>query len=767
MFARKKPKRWRYLRYAILGFTLLAAGFTLYLDVRVRNEFEGRRFALPARIYARPLELHTGRRITESEIIGELREAGYREGLQEGDGWFALSADGLEIALRNFVFWDGTQPPKRIRVAFASGRIATVRDAENKDLPLARLEPLPIGGIYPANNEDRVLVRLGEVPRHLVQALLATEDRAFYTHHGYDVRGMARAASSLFRGKGLQGGSTLTQQLVKNFFLSPERTLQRKITELVMAVLLELHYGKEDILETYLNEIYLGQDRDRAIHGVGLASLHYFGKTVQNLTLAESALLVGMVKGPAVYDPYKHPDRALERRNLVLRETRAQGFATLEEYAKARAARLAPNAKAAMGTSPHPAFLDLVHRQLRRDYDEADLRSEGLRIFTTLDPRVQSTAEHALTRKLAQFEKEKRFGDAGLEGAVVVTDTQTGEVQALVGGRDPLYRGFNRALDAARPVGSLLKPAIYLTALADPSRYTLVTTIDDGPFTWKSRGAPDWQPANYDKQFHGVVPLRVALSQSYNAASARLGTEIGVERVLATVKKLGIEREMQPYAATLLGAVDLSPIEMAQMYQTIASGGFRVPLRAIREVTTQDGRPLKRYPLAIEQAFPAEPMYLLTAAMQDIVRDGTAKSLISWVPAEIGVAGKTGTTDEQRDAWFAGFTGDRLGVVWIGYDDNRAARLSGAAAALPVWGEMMASLDPEPLALPKPEGIEQVLMDPQSGLRADGGCPGAVELPFAQGSAPAERAPCATAVGVVVEQVKQRTKNWLDRLFGK
>jgi penicillin-binding protein 1B len=419
-----------------------------------------------------------------------------------------------------------------------------------------------------------------------------------------------------------------------------------------------------------------------------------------------------------------------------------------------------------VGTSPHPAFLELVHRQLRREYDEADLRSEGLRVFTTLDPRAQGAAERVLERKLAQFDKEKRFGPPGLEGAVVVTDSQTGEVQALVGGRDVHYRGFNRALDAARPVGSLLKPAIYLTALAEPSRYTLVTLIDDGPFVWKSRGAPDWQPANYDGIFHGAVPLRTALAQSYNAASARLGTELGVERVLATVKRLGIERALRPYAATLLGAVELSPLEVAQMYQTIASGGFRVPLRAIREVTTQDGRPLKRYPIAVEQAFPPEPMYLLAAAMQDTVREGTAQSLKNWLPPESAVAGKTGTTDEQRDAWFAGFTGDRLGIVWIGYDDNRPARLSGAAAALPVWGEMMAMLNPEPLAPPKPDGIETVLIDPQSGLRADFACAGALELPFALGSAPAGRAPCASTLGVAVEEVKQRAKGWLERLFG-
>ena len=771
IFGQIEPRRsrfWRYFRYAFLAFALLAASFTLYLDFRVRGEFEGRRFALPARIYARPLELHAGLRITQGDVIDELRENNYREGVREGDsGWFVRDGDWIEIAVRPFRFWDGPQNALRVRANFDANGVAKVQDGQGLDLPLARLEPVAVGGIYPGNNQDRVLVRLSEVPKSLAQALIATEDRAFYTHHGYDLRGIARAAWSFVRGHGLQGGSTLTQQLVKNFFLTPERTLRRKGTEFIMAVLLELHYGKEEILETYLNEIYLGQDRDRAIHGVGLASLYYFGKTVDRLTLPEGALLVAMVKGPGVYDPYRHADRALERRNLVLREMRNTGAITLEEYMLARSTSLGVNPKASMGTSPHPAFVDLVYRHLRRDYDEADLRSEGLRIFTTLDPRVQNKAEQVLERRISQFDRDRRFGDPGLEGAVVVTDSQTGEVEALVGGRDPRYRGFNRALDAARPVGSLLKPAIYLTALADPAHYTLVTPLDDGPFVWKSRGAPDWAPANYDRQYHGAVPLRTALAQSYNVATARLGTDIGISRVLGTLQRLGIEREMQPYASTLLGALDLSPLEVAQMYQTIASGGFRAPLRAIREVTTQDGKPLKRYPLAVEQAFAAEPVYLITAAMQGVVREGTGQSLKNWLPPETAVAGKTGTTDEQRDAWFAGFTGDKLAIVWIGYDDNRAARLTGAGAALPVWGELMASLAPEPLALPKPEGIETVRIDPASGLRADAGCDGSLELPFASGSAPTGRAPCATAVGIAVEDVKQTTKNWWQRLWGR
>ena len=766
--ARRSSLR-RFLWYSFLAGTLVVAGFTLYLDIRVRSEFEGRRFALPARIYARPLELHAGLRIAQADVEDELRSLGYREAPPEGDsGWFSKSDNRLEIALRAFTFWDGRQPAKRVSVSFEAGKVTGLRDAGGTELALARLEPLAIGGIYPAGNEDRMLVRLAEVPKHLVDSLIAVEDRSFYSHAGFDVRGLARAARSVFSDR-VQGGSTITQQLVKNFFLTPERTLQRKATELVMAVLLEIHYDKNEILETYLNEIYFGQDRDRAIHGVGLASQFYFGKEVQHLNVAESALLVGMIRGPAHYDPYRHPQRALERRNLVLREARDQKGITLEDYASARAAPLGVTKKAGTGTTPYPAFLQLVHRQLRRDYDEADLRSEGLRIFTTLDPRVQEAAETALSKRLAQFDKEKRFGaQPGLEGAVVVTDPQSGEVQALVGGRDPRYRGYNRAIDAARPVGSLLKPAIYLTALSDPAKYTLLTPIDDGPFVWKSRGAPDWTPANYDKKFHGMVPLRTALAQSYNAAAARLGTELGIERVLDNIRRLGVERPLRPFASTLLGAVELSPLEVAQMYQTVASGGFRSPLRAIREVTTQEGRPLTRYPLAVEQVFAPEPVYLLTAAMQDVVREGTAQSLSKFIPAETAVAGKTGTTDEQRDAWFAGFTGDRLAIVWVGYDDNRAARLSGSQAALPIWGDLMAVLAPEPLALAKPERIELVSIDPQTGLRGGATCPGSTEIPFVQGSAPRDRAPCSGAVDAAVEAVEkgvERAKTFFERLF--
>jgi penicillin-binding protein 1B len=761
----------RYFTYALAASAVLFLAFAIQLDVRVRDEFEGRRFALPARIYARPLELHAGLRISQADVADELRELGYRDSRRENEsGWFVSSGSSLDIAVRAFVFWDGAQPARRVVATFDGGKVAWLTDERGAELSLARLEPLAIGGIYPAGNEDRVLVRLDDVPPPLIAELIAVEDRKFYSHSGFDPRAMARAAWSLVGSGRTQGGSTITQQLVKNFFLTPERTLRRKFTELIMAVLLEMHYSKQEILETYLNEIYLGQDRDRAIHGIGLAAQYYFGKEAHDLTAAESAVLVAMVKGPAIYEPRRHPDRALERRNLVLREARDQGALNMEQYSAARATPLSVTPQPVMGTSPFPAFTQLVHRQLQRDYDEKDLRSEGLRIFTTLDPRVQGVAERALAKRLDEFDKQKRFGPPGLQGAVVVTDPQSGEVQALVGGRDARYRGYNRALDAARPVGSLLKPAIYLTALSEPAKYTLITPLDDGPFVWKSRGAPDWTPQNYDKKFHGMVPLRVALAQSYNAATARLGTEIGVEKVLANVKKLGVERELRPLASTLLGAAEMSPLEVAEMYQTIAAGGFRSPLRAIREVTTKDGHPLQRYPLKVEQAFPPEPVYLITAAMQGVVREGTAQGLRNFLSPEVAAAGKTGTTDEQRDAWFAGFTGDRLAVVWVGYDDNRPARLLGAASALPIWGDLMAALTPEPLDTPRPDGIEEVWIDPQTNLRGDSGCAGALELPFAQGSAPTDRAPCASAIGGAVDAVDagvKKAKSWLERLFGR
>jgi penicillin-binding protein 1B len=757
-------KAWRRIEgrpVRIVALVLLLAGsaYLLYLDITIRDAFEGRKFALPARVYARALELYPGAKVSSDGLAAELVRLGYRESPDPSEpGTYHRSLRGFELTTREFVFWDGAQSARTVRVEFDDQQVRALSDrASGAPLDLLRLEPPLIGGIYPGHNEDRALLRLKEVPPDLIETLIAIEDRKFRSHWGIDPRGLARALLKTATGQGVQGGSTITQQLVKNFFLTPERTLTRKANEMLMSLLLEAHYGKDEILETYLNEIYLGQDANRAIHGFGLASHFYFDAPLERLDLHQIALLVGMVKGPAHFDPRRHPERALARRNVVLQELARQGLITQAQYVSAKGRPLGVVPKAPTGTSPYPAFLQLVYRQLRRDYHEDDLRSEGLRIFTTLDPRVQETAEAALTRRLAELEKGRRLPPGTLEGAAVVTSTQDGEILAIVGGRDPRYSGFNRALDAMRPIGSLVKPAVYLAALEQPERYTLATPLDDSRFVLRQRGTEDWEPQNYDKQFHGEVPLRLALAHSYNISTARLGLAVGVERVVARLERLGVDRPLAAHAASLLGANELSPFEITQVYQTLADGGFRTPLRAIREIVTADGQPLQRYALSVEQVAGAAPVYLLTRALQDVVREGTAVGLTQYLPADLALAGKTGTTDGLRDSWFAGFSGDRVAVVWVGRDDNQPTGLTGASGAMTVWGSLMVRLGPEPVVLQQPENVELAWIDPASQLRGDPNCDGAVELPFIAGSAPRDSAPCAGAVS--------KTKNWLRRLF--
>ncbi len=749
------------IRVTLLLLFLALSGYLVYLDHAVREQFEGKRFALPARVYARPLELFVGKKLSPEHLGAELKLLRYvRKDDLIKSGQFMRNGDEVNIYVRGFSFWDGAQPEQKIRLTFKNGYVTGLADmASQKKVDLTRLDPVPIGGIYPAHNEDRVLVRLNQVPDHVTDSLVSVEDRKFYTHWGIDPRGIARGVVTLLTGKRVHGGSTLTQQLVKNFFLTSERTLTRKFNEILMAVLLELHYDKKDILETYINEVYLGQDGSRAIHGFGLASRFYFDRNIEQLKIHQAALLVGMLKGPGYYDPRRYPERALKRRNIVLSQLQQEGYITQMDLDSVKYRPLDVSENPGLGASSHPAFLDLVHRQLRRDYFEEDLRSEGLQIFTTLDPIVQAAAERSLSKRLNQLEDSRGLPANMLEGAVVVTSALNNEVHAVVGGRRPRFEGFNRALDAERQVGSLMKSAVYLTALQQADRYTLLTPLDDSKLVWKEAGTDDWEPENYDKKFHGEVPLRMALAKSYNVSTARLGLELGVDKVIQTAHKLGIEKKMAPYASTMLGTVDLSPLEVAQMYHTLATGGFHMPLRSIREVLTVEGKPLQRYELKVEQTVAAEPAYLITAALQGVVREGTARRLNNYLPAGINAAGKTGTTDELRDSWFAGFTGDRVAVVWVGNDENQNTHLTGSSGAMTVWGDMMSRLRPEPLVPPQPENIELVLIDTESGLRADKACKNTVELPFVKGSAPEKTAPCASAAG------GSKSDGWFRRLL--
>lgn len=752
------PRPWLgwIIKLSIVALVILA-GVAVYLDAVVQEKFSGKRWTIPATVYARPLELFVGQKLAKDDFLTELDALGYRrEKAVSGPGSMSVAANAVEMHTRGFRFYEGAEESQRIRVRFSGDFVAGLARADGSELPVARLEPVTIGGLYPAHNEDRILIKLDQVPPYLVETLVAVEDREFFDHFGVSPKSIARAVwVNLTAGEVRQGGSTLTQQLVKNFYLTNERSLSRKATEAMMAVLLELHYDKNEILEAYLNEVFLGQDGRRAIHGFGLASQYFFGRPLSELKVQHIALLVGMVKGPTYYNPRRHPERALERRNLILDLLAEQQVLTPEEAAAARKAPLGVTQRGSLADSSYPAFLDLVKRQLREDYRDEDLTEEGLRVFTSFDPILQLKAERAMSDTL------KRLGKAaeGVEGAMLVTNPETGELQAMLGGRQPGFAGFNRALDASRPIGSLIKPAIYLAALEKPSQYTLTSLLEDEPFSVKGADGQVWKPQNYGRTAHGTVYLYQALANSYNLSTARLGLDLGVPHVLKTLERLGASPNWPAYPSMLLGAGGLRPIEVADMYQTLANGGFNTPLRGIRSVLAADGEPLSRYPFKIEQRFDAGAIYLTQYAMQRAMREGTGRSAYNHVPRSLTLAGKTGTTNDSRDSWFAGFSQDLLAVVWLGRDDNGKTSLTGATGALQVWADFMRRADPLPLQTALPENVGMAWVDAQTGAGTLENCPDAVQIPYIRGSEPAPGPGCG--IQAPAESVMDWVRGWL------
>ncbi|VXC98657.1 Penicillin-insensitive transglycosylase / Penicillin-sensitive transpeptidase [Pseudomonas sp. 9AZ] len=747
------------IKLGLVGLVVLAV-FAVYLDAVVQEKFSGKRWTVPAKVYARPLELFVGQKLAKDDFLKELDALGYRrESAVAGPGGVSVAGNNIELHSRGFQFYESTEPSQRVRVRFSGDYVAGLTQAGGGNLAVARLEPLLIGGLYPAHQEDRVLIKLEQVPPYLVETLVAIEDREFFNHFGVSPKGIARAVwINATAGQLRQGGSTLTQQLVKNFYLTNERTLVRKATEAMMAVLLELHYDKKDILEAYLNEVFLGQDGQRAVHGFGLASQYFFSQPLSELKLDQVALLVGMVKGPTYYNPRRNPERALERRNLVLDVLAAQGVASVEEVDAAKQKPLGITRRGSLADSSFPAFLDLVKRQLREDYQEQDLTEEGLRIFTSFDPIMQLKAESALAGTLKRLSGRK--GVDQVEAGMVVTSPESGEVQAIIGSRQPRFAGFNRALDAVRPIGSLIKPAIYLTALERPSQYTLTSLLEDQPFSIKGQDGQVWRPQNYDRKAHGTIYLYQGLVNSYNLSTAKLGLEIGVPEVLKTLSRLGVEQEWPAYPSMLLGAGGLSPMSVASMYQTLANGGFNTPLRGIRAVLTAEGEPLKRYPYQIQQRFDSGAIYLLQNAMQRTMSEGTGRSVYSQLPRSLALAGKTGTSNDSRDSWFAGFSQDVLAVVWLGRDDNGPTPLTGATGALQVWTDFMRQADPLPLDMPVPDNVVLAWVDASSGQGTDPSCPNAVQMPYIRGSQPVAGPACG--IQAPVNEVMDWVRGWLD-----
>jgi len=739
-----------------IGAVLLAC-WMVYLDAVVTSRFEGRRFEVPSRVYARPLELYDGAGVSSGALERELALSGYRKGDGTKPGSYRRNGGHFIISTRGFRFPDGVEPRRKLSLNIYSDRIQDFRVSSGDSSAIVRLEPARIGGIYPAHKEDRILVRLDEVPALLPKALMTVEDRKFYDHFGIAPASIGRALLANMRaGRVVQGGSTLTQQLVKNFFLTRDQTLLRKGNEALMSILLELHYEKDDILETYLNEVYLGQAGTRSINGFGLASQFYFGESLKDLDVHQIALLVGMVKGPSYYNPRRHPERATQRRNLVISEMEDAGLIDASKAARARGLSLGVSAKPSYSENRYPAYIDLVRRHLARDYKEQDLRSEGLRIFTTLNPAIQYAAEYAVTDTLPRLAKGATA--KALEATLVVTAKDTGEVLALVGGKDPQYAGFNRALDANRPIGSLIKPFTYLAALEQPDRYTLMTPVLDKSFTLEFDDGRRWQPKNYDGEERGDVPLHRALSKSYNLPAVRVGLDVGIPAVSKTLRAFGVVTPISEYPSMLLGSVAMSPVTVAQIYQGLATSGFNTPLRTIREVTGPGGEALSRYNLEVDQVADPAAVHLVQYAMQETMQEGTGRSAYYSVPKELTLAGKTGTTDDGRDSWFAGFSGDLLAVAWVGRDDNGPTALTGATGALPVWSRFMAQVPQHGFSPVVPDGVSYHWVNPEKQALTDEYCDNARLLPFITGSEPTQRVSCSGTL-------ERKIRGWFEGLF--
>ena len=727
-------KLFRIFWLSALGIVVVAAAavtfYVMYLDGIVTKQFEGRRWTLPAQVYAAPLELYVGLALNGTDLEHELQRLQYRRvDKLEHPGTYRLQGTRLDIALRPARFADETRPASILSVVSSDKGIETLRDSDGKDVPIARLEPLLIGSIFPIHGEDRIVVTPQEVPALLPQALTTVEDRKFYTHHGVDPVGIARAMWVNMRaGQMEQGGSTLTQQLVKSYFLDSRRTLGRKVREAIMAMSLDAHFSKADLMNAYINEIFLGQDGDRAIHGFGLASRFYFGKPLSELDLSEVALLVAIVRGPTYYDPRRHADRVRARRDMVLKLMADRGIVKADEALAAEKKPLGVTARAS--GAYYPAYLDFVRRTLRRDYHEQDLTEAGLRIYTSLEPRAQDEAERALERELARLDHQKKYPDAKLEGAVVVTSPQSGEVIAIVGSRNVGYDGFDRALDARRAMGSLVKPFVYLTAL-ETGRYNAATVVQDQPIAIKLVNGTVWRPENFEKKSNGPVPVVRALAESLNQATVSVGMDVGLPKISETLQRFGIERAPAQVPSMLLGAIDITPMEVAQLYNGLGNGGFRSSLRAVRAVISADSKPLKAFPLEVTPVASPDVVYEVDRMMVQVMEKGTGRGARSILPANLVVAGKSGTSSDYHDNWFAGFSGSHLAVVWVGYDDNLPTGFTGSSGALPVWARLMAGLGTTSWDAPMPESLAETWIDFDTGLRVDKECSDKDSVPIA------------------------------------
>jgi penicillin-binding protein 1B len=736
------------------GAGIWAAGWLLELDRIVVSRFEGRRFAVPSRVFAAPTVIYSGADWQRLDLAGWLTRMGYREQHEAGPlevGGYRWLPGRLRVHLRAFEHPELPEPARKIEFRLEAGRVREMRDARGMPVDVVALEPEPISSFYGSDREQRDLVEIEDVPSHLISAIYAVEDRRFEIHHGIDPRRIAGAMLANLRAGGIrQGGSTLTQQLVKNFFLTPERTLRRKVTEAVMALIVEARYSKPQILEAYLNEIYMGRRGSTAIHGVGEAARLFFGKRVGDLSVDESALLAAVIQSPNAMSPHRHPERAKKRRDLVLALMGEQGFITPEEADRAIARPLSL-AVVTVESGEDRYFLDELARQLPEVYDEELLAVEGLRIFSTLEPAIQRAAVGQLQSGLASLEErlgkiEAPEGEEApqLQGCLLAMRPQTGEILAMVGGRDYASSQWNRCTQARRQVGSVFKPVVYAAALAPQSGpvVTLASMVEDAPLEIPTRDGV-WAPENYDKEFRGPVSVREALERSLNVPAARIGQAVGISNVVEMARRLGIESDLPAVPSLALGTAEVSPLEVATVYATFANGGLRPTPRSFIGLLDEQGIAQEQWPLAgSRRVLDSGTAFLTTSLLEGVVDRGTGAGIRAR-GLRGPIAGKTGTTDDEYDLWFVGYTPEIVAVVWIGYDDPRAIGVPSSRGALPIWAAFLEEISGERVrgVFQKPGGVERVEIDPTSGARALWGCPEHRPEFFLEGTVPTETCP--------------------------
>lgn len=732
-----------------LAAVLLFVG--IYLDSVVKDRFDGQLFDLPTVVYARILNLSPGQNITIKEMRNELDVLNYRKVSQPRyPGEYSSSSTRIELIRRPFEFADGPEPDRHVMLHFSSSGLQRIQSLESKgDLGYLRIEPKMLGMLEKDQNEQRLFLRRDQFPEILVDALLATEDRDFYQHDGVSPLAIARAlVANIKAGRTVQGGSTLTQQLAKNLFLTRDKTLWRKVREAYIALILDYRYSKDRILEAYLNEVYLGQSGGDAIHGFALASRYYFGQPIQELRIDQLAMLVGMVKGPSYYNPIRYPERTKTRRDLVLRLLMQQDMLTAQQYEQAVNRPLDTQSKPRIA-SRQPAYFQQLNIELKEKVGDNFKAETGLRLFTSLDPVSQSKLEKAIAKKVPEL--AKRAGKE-LEAAAVAVDRHSGEIRAMVGGKRVGYEGFNRALNASRPIGSLVKPAIYLTALEQPEKYNLGTTLHDTPLGLKGSKGSVWSPRNFDRKFRGDVPLYLALAKSLNVPTVRLGMQLGIPEVSNTLERLGVDKnEIRPVPSMFLGSFSLTPFEVAQMYQTLTNSGKRAKLSALRSVVDMDGNVLYQSLPRSAPAVDEQAAWLTTYAMKQGVAQGTGRFLQSQF-AWAALAGKTGTSNDSRDSWFVGIDGREVTTIWLGRDDNKSTKLTGSSGALRVYAEYLKQRIPERLDLPWPKEVTTLGFQKAANGALEINCRSEYKLPVWD------------KTGQIKQQCEKKS-NWLNNLF--